>query len=178
MTGWIQEAADLDEVVRDILRFGWLRLPKKCPYCSTARSVHLYFDANPSGGLGSYWIWCSSCRRFEHGSLRPPGWWQNLAIIPRLSLASEPDAVQTFVDEVDRHWRVLQQGAEKDVVEVRRRWISAGTQLVNEPESEVGCPVCQNATLSVHAIKWGEPARVDLHMFCPHCNARNTVAVR
>jgi hypothetical protein len=130
MTGWKQDSEKLDEFVGQVVRVGWLLLPAKCPCCSTLESVHLYFDTDPIGGFGSYWIWCSSCRRFEHGSLRPPGWWQNLGIIPRPSLASEPDAVQAFVNEIDRHWIMLGRGAENDLNDVRRH------RNPEEPERE------------------------------------------
>ena len=62
----------------------------RCPVCGEAylRLFILRFDTQVDGG---YWVWCAACGSFEHGSLRVPAWWRDVALPPGIRLRTDPD---------------------------------------------------------------------------------------
>lgn len=88
---------------RLVVTEGWRARPEVCPHCGVAASIHAYFDRDPRSGQGTMWAWCSACRRYEHGSLRPPAWWDNEPTLDRECLLSVP-ALDDHARRLDEHW--------------------------------------------------------------------------
>ncbi len=86
------------------------RMPVPCPLCAL-ESVHVYFHAREGGGMGGSWGWCSSCRCFAHGAIRPPAWWVNLEGIELADLTASPEALDARAARVDAHWNKVRMGA-------------------------------------------------------------------
>ena len=113
MTEWNEETAQ-DEPSLDMIlvacRAAPIGMPTECPACRTV-AAHAYFDGrhDPQLGsrLGSYWIWCDSCRRYTHGSIHAPAWWENLETVDRDVLDSLPDYLSGLTPQIDQHWQRL-----------------------------------------------------------------------
>ena len=111
MTLW-RDASDtefklLNSVLEGILSGADLRISKPCSECMPNWSrLHAYFHARPNGH-GGVWIWCSNCKIYLHGSVRPPLWWHNVKPIQEELLTSQPMYLEQFVDQIDQHWAAL-----------------------------------------------------------------------
>lgn len=113
MSHWIEELRADSPSLEQLLvacQAGPIPMPGKCPACG-AVAAHIYFDKreHPQLGsrLGSYWVWCSSCRRYTHGSIHAPVWWENLEAVKREALESSPVYLADLSAEIDEHWQHL-----------------------------------------------------------------------
>ena len=52
-------------------------------------------------------------------------------------------------------------------------WLQAGVKLGEDPSLEIACPECCKTFLKVKDIEAG--TIVERHLFCPKCNARNSL---
>ncbi len=87
--------------------------PRTCPICQTPRSVHLYLHRF-YGDVGGAWIWCSSCRRYDHDRRPVPEWWHNNQAISLEVLASPPIVLDEMSEYIDRHWNELRPSESSD----------------------------------------------------------------
>lgn len=88
-------------------------VPRTCPICQTPRSVHLYLHRF-YGDVGGAWIWCSSCRRYDHDRRPVPEWWHNSQAISLEVLASPPIVLDEMSEYIDRHWNELRPSESSD----------------------------------------------------------------
>jgi hypothetical protein len=74
---WSDRDDKLEALLDCIMRKDTGDAPLLCPACGR-KDVHYYFhkwkDISSKGGM---WIWCSNCRRFAHGTVMVPEWWEN-----------------------------------------------------------------------------------------------------
>jgi Zn finger protein HypA/HybF involved in hydrogenase expression len=57
------------------------------------------------------------------------------------------------------------------------KWIEAATALITNPYSQVLCPNCGLAYLTIEDEEV-DAEHIDRHLKCPHCNAHETVLKR
>lgn len=111
MNDWSDESYEISEslelLVKSALEGGPIELPGPCPSCRAPRDVRLYFDAQNSGKHGSYWVWCTQCKVFSHGSIKPPTWWRNCPQVSRDRLDAFPGYLDSIKEEIDAHWELL-----------------------------------------------------------------------
>lgn len=98
----------LESVLAEALAGLRARMPASCPICGS-ESVHVYFHSHEPGRLGGSWVWCSSCRYYSHGTLRPPTWWQNLEGVELADLTAAPERLEAVAARIDAHWVRLRQ---------------------------------------------------------------------
>lgn len=98
----------LNAILGDVLEGVQLRMPASCPCCGAA-SIHIYFHRHDEKRRGGVWIWCDSCRRTMHGSLRVPAWWRNLETVRLSDLTSHPVVLDTVRALVDEHWNRVEE---------------------------------------------------------------------
>ncbi len=56
------------------------------------------------------------------------------------------------------------------------RWISIAKSVLNDPFAKIICPDCGIKYLNSLISPWNElESKVDVHIFCENCNARNTI---
>ncbi len=97
------ECDALEHVLAKALSGSRERMPAACPLCAH-ESVHVYLHARQGGGMGGSWVWCSSCRCFAHGAIRPPEWWTNLEGVEPADLTAAPEALDAKAARIDEHW--------------------------------------------------------------------------
>lgn len=70
-----------------------------CPACHQA-PLRVFFLRHGADNHGSYWIWCPSCLRFDHGTGLVPSWWQDVGNVDSSLLTPEPEWLED-------HWNEL-----------------------------------------------------------------------
>jgi hypothetical protein len=73
-------------------------LQLQCPSCGSQTLRYFFLrpggdedEEDEDGGLGGFWMWCSTCRRFIHATSDVPAWWPDHPFVPQEVLAAEPD---------------------------------------------------------------------------------------
>jgi len=64
-----------------------------CPSCHIGL-LRYYFVGGSSkkdANIGSFWIWCPHCLRYDHLTCKVPIWWQSTGNIPLSLLDPEPN---------------------------------------------------------------------------------------
>ncbi|MBZ4415239.1 hypothetical protein [Myxococcus sp. RHSTA-1-4] len=106
MRAWRDSAESdaLDTLLARVLAGDVPRMPASCPVCGRAESAHLYFHARGEGRIGGVWVWCSACRCFSHGTVKPPAWWSNPDVVDPETLTAAPEALEELAERIDAHW--------------------------------------------------------------------------
>lgn len=56
------------------------------------------------------------------------------------------------------------------------KWIQIAEQVSVNPFVKIPCPDCEGKLLQILIVPWeSEEAKVDIHLFCPGCDSRNTI---
>lgn len=87
-------------------------MPSDCPVCLTPRSLHIHLHRFRAY-MGGAWIWCSSCRRYDHDRRSIPAWWtNNPAIALDIATSPPPVALDERAEIIDSHWTLAASGGE------------------------------------------------------------------
>ncbi len=60
--------------------------------------------------MGGFWIWCTYCRNFAHGTATFVSWWHDLPAVDAAGLTATPAALVELSKQIDQHWNSLRQG--------------------------------------------------------------------
>lgn len=79
------------------------KFPTKCPVCNN-RSAHLYMHVeNLKTRRGGFWVWCSECHVFSHGSIYVQDNWINYSGVNEEKLTATPGYLEKMKEEIDAH---------------------------------------------------------------------------
>jgi hypothetical protein len=57
--------------------------------------------------IGGFWIWCSSCENYFHGSMKAPSWYENCIDVPQNKLTAEPGILETMKNKIDEQVNMI-----------------------------------------------------------------------
>ena len=89
------------DAVAQIVQDSRAPAPVTCPICGRAslRYFFLRFRIRPDEQVGGWWIWCPSCRTFEHARGRVPAWWTDVELPKGRRLLTTPDWLDDHYSE-------------------------------------------------------------------------------
>lgn len=107
---WVIDEIPIEDKLQlflsQVLEVQAINFPQCCPICA-AQDVHMYFNKSEFSRIGGVWIWCSNCKRYFHGSIIPPVWWENYTDVPQSELMAAPDVLEKMKSQVDKHFNCL-----------------------------------------------------------------------